>query len=495
MIIGMDIGGTHTDAVLVDKGEIVRAYKTTTTRPLEEGVKKGLAKIGPVNGLKAIHIGTTHATNALLEGKNLYRTGVIRLAGQKPEMLRPGAGWPQFLKEKVIVGVETVDGGLECDLRPITPFDLQQVREAAERLVSNGAQSLAIVGVFSPILSDQEELAGQAIREVLGHDFPLSLSSKIGGIGFIERENATILNSALKRPMLEGFSRLQEAVTEMGLDAPLFLTQNNGSVIDLERAIEYPLLTVSSGPTNSFIGACRLAGIENAIVVDVGGTSTDIGFVQNGFPRRSIHNVSFGGVSLNFRTPDVLALSIGGGSVVSGTQVGPESCGGKLKLDAQIFGGSQLTLTDVACKAGEMLIESADLAKVAISSQEARGIVARVRGDVQRGVDKMCGRHKGLPVIAVGGGASIVGAQLSEHQAVANAYGAALAEVSATVDTVLSLVDREKALEGIKDEVLRLAVDEGASITSVRVVDFQVIPYHYVPNQLARVVVTASGKK
>lgn len=495
MIIGMDIGGTHTDAVLVEQGKIVRSCKTTTTRPLEEGVKTGLAKIGVVKDLKAIHIGTTHATNALLEGKNLYRTGVIRLAGHQPDMLRPGAGWPTFLKDRVIAGVETVDGGLECDLRPITPFDPRQVREAAERLVAAGAESLALVGVFSPILAEQEELAGQVIQEAFGEDFPVSLSSRIGGIGFIERENATILNSALKRPMLEGFSRLQGTMNALGLDAPLFLTQNNGSVIDLGRAIDYPLLTLSSGPTNSFIGACRLAGVNDAIVVDVGGTSTDIGFVQNGFPRRSIHNVSFGGVSLNFRTPDVLALAIGGGSLVSGMLVGPESCGGQLMSVAQIFGGSQLTLTDIACKAGAMTIESAALENVQVSQSEAEEVMAKVRMSIQRGVDKMRGRHQGLPVIAVGGGASVVGAMQPEHQAVANAYGAALAEVSATVDTVLSLVDREQALEQVKDQALQLAVDEGASVTSVRVVDLQVIPYHYVPNQLARVVVTASGKK
>ncbi len=492
-MIGIDIGGTHTDAVLVEDGKILRSYKTLTTNPLEKGVVNALSAMGMVEHLEAIKVGTTHATNALLEGKSLYRTGVIRLAGHQPDSLNPCAGWPQFLKERVFGGVETVDGGYECDLREITPFCPKQVAEAALRLVEKGVESIAIVGVFSPILSEQENEAAEEARNVLGGDFPITLSSEIGGIGFIERENASILNAALKKPMREGFSRLQSAIVELGLNAPLHLTQNNGSVIDLERAIEYPLLTVSSGPTNSFIGACRLAGVEDAIIVDVGGTSTDIGCVRNGFPRRSIHNVSFGGVSLNFRSPDVLALSIGGGSLVDGMQVGPESCGGQLTSQAQAFGGELLTLTDAACVAGVFSIPEADLGRVRLTEAEAQELIACVRAKIAHGVDKMRGDRRGLPVIAVGGGAAIAGFSQPEYQAVANAYGAALAEVSATVDTVLSLADRDKQLELLKDQALQLAVDEGAALTSVRIVDLQVIPYHYVPNQLARVVVTASG--
>lgn len=495
MLIGIDIGGTHTDAVLVKDGKIFRAFKTLTTNPLEMGVIKALSEVGQFEELQAVHIGTTHATNALLEGKNLFRTGVIRLAGHRPDSLKPCAGWPAFLKEKVFVGMETVDGGWECDLRAITPLDLQEIKEAAERLAACGAESLAIVGVFSPVSSEQEEIAAVAVKEALGAEFPLTLSSEIGGIGFIERENASILNAALKKPMREGFERLKDALTELGVKAPLFLTQNNGSIIDVARAIEYPLLTVSSGPTNSFIGASRLAGLSDVVVVDVGGTSTDIGCVRNGFPRRSIHNVSFGGVALNFRAPDVLALAIGGGSYINGTSAGPESCGGALTAQAQIFGGDRLTLTDAACVAGILSIPGMDITHVNLSPVEASKVIERVRKQIAFGVDKMRGDRKDLPVIAVGGGAAVAPSPQPEYQAVANAYGAALAEVSATVDTVLSLKDRGPQLERVKEAALQQAVDEGASLTSVRIVDLQVIPYHYVPNQLARVVATASGVK
>ena len=149
MIVGIDIGGTHTDAVLVHEGKIISSSKAFTTNPLEKGVKAGLAKMIAHHRPQAIHIGTTHATNALLEGKQLFKTGVIRLAGHCPTVLRPCAGWPDYLKERVFAGVETVAGGFECDLRAITPFSAAEVRSAAEKLVSRGAESLALIGVFS----------------------------------------------------------------------------------------------------------------------------------------------------------------------------------------------------------------------------------------------------------------------------------------------------------------------------------------------------------
>lgn len=498
-IAGIDIGGTHTDAVLVnEKGEIVRSYKTTTTFPLEEGVKKGLQNVARGVTLQAIHIGTTHALNALLEGKDLYKVGVIRIAGHRPDALKPCLGWPEFLKQKVYGGYETVDGGYECDLSPITPFNPIQIKEASYKLLDKGVEGLAFIGVFSPISAIQEQEAKEIVLGELGNDFPITLSHEVGGIGFIERENAAIVNTALINPMRRGFSHLKEAIETLGLTAPLFLTQNNGSIITLDQAIAHPLFSISSGPTNSFIGGCRLAGMTDAVVVDVGGTSTDIGVVHKGYPRRSIHNVIVGGVSLNFRAPDVLALALGGGSLIRGELIGPESCGGRLFIEGQSFGGSQLTLTDVACMTGCLTIPNAQCDRVKLSIAEAYSILKRAQRSIQDAISVMKGDKTELPVIAVGGGAAIASSekiQVPEYHSVANAYGAALAEISATIDTVVSLKERNKTLELLKEEVLQKAVSSGACAQNVRLVDVQVIPYHYVPHQMARVMMTASGNR
>jgi N-methylhydantoinase A/oxoprolinase/acetone carboxylase beta subunit len=505
--IGMDIGGTHTDVVLIDRNQKIVAYfKTETTIPLENGVKRALKQLLEVADvdrslIEGVYVGTTHATNAILEARDLHRVGVIRIAGHRPELLSPCFGWPTFLKEAVLAGVETISGGFECDLREISPFRPHEAVEAANKLAEKGMESLAVVAVFSPIEPRHEIECLNALKEAYGEDFPISLSHQVGGMGFIERENAAILNAALKRPMEQGFRNLEKVVAELGLEVPLYITQNDGSLIGLDKAVETPLLTISSGPTNSFIGACKLSGSSNAIIVDVGGTSTDIGMVVNGYPRRSMHNATIGGVCLNFRMPDVLALAIGGGSKIAadGTGqflVGPQSCGKMLRSSAQIFGGKQLTLTDIACVLGKMDVDGSVLSQVQITKEQALKIMEDIERRIVSGIARMKGERADLPVIAVGGGAGIAASaatDLPSNYSVANAYGAALAEIAATVDTVVSLTAREQVLQELQERAIEEAVRKGAHSRTTRIVELQIIPYHYLPNHLARVVVSASG--
>src|SRR5690606_12510390 len=143
--------------------KIVAAFKTETTIPLENGVKTALKQLLESSGVDAaliegIYVGTTHATNAILEARDLYKVGVIRIAGHRPELLSPCFGWPAFLKEAVLAGVETISGGFECDLREMSPFKPHEAVEAARKLAEQGMESLAVVGVFSPI-EPRHELA------------------------------------------------------------------------------------------------------------------------------------------------------------------------------------------------------------------------------------------------------------------------------------------------------------------------------------------------
>jgi N-methylhydantoinase A/oxoprolinase/acetone carboxylase beta subunit len=506
-VIGIDIGGTHTDAVLIDSNKnIVKKYKTETSADLEEGVKVGLEHL--IQGIdkksiRGIFVGTTHATNAVVENKNLYRVGVIRIAGHHPKTLNPCFSWPDEIRKSVYVGAVTIDGGFECDSRPITPFNPTQAREAVEKLIADGAESLAIIGVFSPICADDENACGAIANEITGGKIPITLSHQIGGVGFIERENAAILNAALKKPMEKGFRNLEKVKNELKITNPLFVTQNDGSIIDIKQAIAFPLLTISSGPTNSFIGASKLAGLEDALIIDIGGTTSDIGIILNGYPRRSMHNTHIGGITLNFRMPDVMALAIGGGTYVDPNplKIGPQSCGRNLFREAQIFGGSSLTLTDVACLAGCMNIEEGSLDQIKIEKSKIQEVMKEVSKRLRNGLQVMRGERKGLPVIIVGGGAGIGSYEktensiVPEHSDVANAYGAALAEISATVDTVVSLNEREKTLDELKERAIGVAVSKGADKNVTRIVDVLVIPYHYIPNNLARVIVIASGQQ
>ncbi len=504
-IIGVDIGGTNTDAVLVDQNEkILCAVKTPTTEEISEGFSSALKQLLVVDPQKiqGVFLGTTHATNAILQNKDLFRVGVIRIAGQRPEALPIAFAWPQELKEAVIGGGETIGGGWECHGGPLTPFSPQEAAGAIQRLLAKGVESFAIVGVFSPLNADQERQTAALVREIAGELFPISLSSEIGGIGFIERENSTILNAALKKVMRQGFVSLQTACQQLGLSCPLMVTQNDGSLIELERAIEYPVLTISAGPTNSFIGATRLSGLDNAIVVDIGGTSTDVGLVRRGFPMRSLNKSTIGGVSLNFPMPDVLSIGLGGGSHIDfhseQPKIGPKSVGKALALQSLSFGGDQLTLTDVALFMQYVKIPESNSECLPINKAQGLAVFTQVRTQIEELVLRMQGESRDLPILLVGGGAALLPQGeycIPKHFNVANAYGAALAEISGLVDTVVSLNNREEVLEKLYTTAKQKAIDQGANPATLRLVDQQITPYSYVPNQMARVLVRYCGKR
>lgn len=504
-IIGVDIGGTNTDAVIVDIDyAVVAKIKTSTTSDIISGFNNAILAVLKSSSLQcediaAVHVGTTHAVNAILERRELYKVGVIRLAGHQPRMLPPCCGWEEDLKSTILAGFATVNGGFECDGRPITPLHPEEVKAAARDLAAKGAESLAIVGVFSPLRPEQETAAAAAIDVKL----PITLSHELGGMGIVERENTAILNSALKKVMKKGFEDLQLASKQMGLYCPIYITQNNGSLITIDTAIEKPVLTLSAGPTNSFVGAARLAGLSHAIVVDIGGTSTDIGVVLNNFPRRSVGSTDLSGVSLNFAMPDVISIALGGGSHVSVQQdvrIGPQSVGHRLKHDSQSFGGKYLTFTDIAIRLGVPIPESQPSTQV--TENEAQSVMDEAIKRIERNITIMQADKPDLPILLVGGGASLLTRQvlgerslLPEHADAANAYGAALAQISGTVDIVLSLENREIALEEVRSQAIGLAVKNGACPQSTQIIDIQIMPYHYVPGKQARVVAMAAGHR
>src|SRR5262249_56184728 len=127
-----------------------------------------------------------------------------------------------------------------------------------------------------------------------------------GGVGGVAREVGEGMGAAL-------------AVHQ--LQPTRFFAQNDGTLMGLDHALRYPVLTIGSGPANSVRGAAFLTGNSDSLVIDVGGTSTDVGVLVNGFPRESSQGVEVGGIRTNFRMPDLVTIALGGGSVISG---GPE---------------------------------------------------------------------------------------------------------------------------------------------------------------------------
>ena len=155
-----------------------------------------------------------------------------------------------------------------------------------------------------------EHQAESVLRQTLP-DVAVTLSHRIGRIGLLERENAAILNAALSELAIRVIEAFGSAINELGIQAPIYLSQNDGTLMTASQAARYPVLTFASGPTNSMRGAAVLSGYSDALVVDIGGTTSDIGLLLDGFPREAAMTVNVGGVRTNFRMPDLLAVGPG----------------------------------------------------------------------------------------------------------------------------------------------------------------------------------------
>lgn len=325
--LGVDVGGTNTDAVVLDADDrLIAKAKVATTPDVTSGIDAAIgAAVEDVDGGRITHamFGTTHATNAVLERRGLRRVAVLRLAGPATRAIRPLFGWPSDLREVVSAGERIVDGGIEFDGRELSPLDREAIARFAGE-VAGRAESVAITSVFAPVSDEHERAAEELVRKELG-DVPISLSSTIGSVGLLERENATVLNAALVDVARGVAGAIGGALAAHGLAPVAYFAQNDGTLMDLDFAIAFPVLTIGSGPANSIRGAAYLTGRSDAIVVDVGGTSTDVGALVHGFPRESSFGVEIGGIRTNFRMPDLVTIALGGGTVVREDTLGPDS--------------------------------------------------------------------------------------------------------------------------------------------------------------------------
>jgi N-methylhydantoinase A/oxoprolinase/acetone carboxylase beta subunit len=325
----------------------------------------------------------------------------------------------------------------------------------------------------------------------------------LGRIGLLERENAAILNAALielARATVAGFTR---AIAASGITAPLYLTQNDGTVMSAESATALPVMSFASGATNSMRGAAFLSGLADAMVIDVGGTSTDVGQLRRGFPREANSVVEIGGVRTLFRMPDLLSIGLGGGSLVERDPlaIGPKSVGYRLTHEAMVFGGSTLTTTDIAVAAG--LAEIGDAKAVAGLPRELVAVaLVEARRKIEDAVDRVKTEAADLPLIAVGGGAFLVPdrvAGISEvirvpHRDCANAVGAAIAQISGETDQVYRDLPRAEAIALAEAEAKERAIAAGADPASLTTVDVEDMPLAYLPGDALRVRVRVAGE-
>ncbi|MEX0796243.1 MAG: hydantoinase/oxoprolinase family protein [Acidimicrobiia bacterium] len=509
MNIGVDVGGTNTDAVVIRARDVLAEFKQPTSSDVLSGVVGAIRAVLQHSGIDANHvdavmIGTTHFTNAVVEAKHLARTAAIRLAGSATRAIPPMLDWPARLRQKVDGGSYILSGGYEFDGRPISPLDEAEIRTVAVKLRDEGIDTAAVTSVFGPVNPSGEERAAQLLAEE-HPDASVSLSTQIGRLGLIERENATILNASL-RPLADKIvNAFQQAIADLGIDAPMYLSQNDGTLMGSEQTRHYPVSTFASGPTNSMRGAGTLSGLTDCAVIDIGGTTTDIGILRGGFPREAPISIDIGGVRTNFRMPDLVSVGLGGGSIVrtkDQVTVGPDSVGYELTSRALVFGGDVLTATDIAVAAGLAEIGDPELVSH-LDPRVVDEVVAVIKDTIAETLDVMKTAPDPIPVVLVGGGSILVDDSIRgasrvtrpSHAGVANAIGAALSQVGAQVDRVVALegTTRQEALSAITDEARARCLDAGAKAETIRVVDVDEVPLAYLPSNAVRVTLRVVG--
>ncbi|MEM9533082.1 MAG: hydantoinase/oxoprolinase family protein [Pseudomonadota bacterium] len=506
MRIGVDVGGTNTDAVALEGAEILASIKTATTEDISAGVVNAIRDVVVLSGkrvadINSVMIGTTQFTNAFVQARGLEKVGIIRLGAPATRALPPMVAWPEAMKAAVYGNAAILPGGYQVDGSPITPLDTAAIKQVAREFADQGLETVAISCVFGPLNPDAEKHCAETVAEIMP-GASITQATDIGRLGLLERESAAIMNASLRTLAGKVIDAFGDALAQLGITAPLYITQNDGTLMQSSAVKQFPVLTFASGPTNSMRGAAFLTGQSEAIVVDIGGTTTDVGVLSAGFPRESSINVDIGGVRTNFRMPDILSIGLGGGSLVTDDAIGPRSVGHAITEQARVFGGETLTATDIAVASGRA--EIGDASRLAdLAPEQVRQADTKIQQMLAESIDRMKTRSGDVVVILVGGGAILAADELPgadqllvpEKFGVANAVGAAIAQVGGEIDRVVSFeqVGREEALASLKASAIDQAVRAGAQRESTEIVDIEELPLAYVPGQSVRVRVKAVG--
>jgi N-methylhydantoinase A/oxoprolinase/acetone carboxylase beta subunit len=302
--LGIDTGGTFTDAVLFDResGRLLAKCKVPTNHyDLVWSIRESIASLGPeISRADYVSLSTTLATNAMVEGQGVP-VGLIAAGGDLNWPLPP-------------CDVRQVAGGHGVDGSELTPLDEKAVADAA-RHFSGRVEAIAISTFFS-VHNPEHELSAKAIvgqitgvPVVCGHE----LTSQVG---FRERTNTVVLNARLI-PIIEHLIQAaKDTLAELGLKVPLMIVKSDGSLVEASQAMLRPVQTVLSGPAASIMGAVYLTGLKEGVIVDIGGTTSDIGIVQNGAPRLQEEGATIGRWRTRVRSADITTLGLGGDSYI-----------------------------------------------------------------------------------------------------------------------------------------------------------------------------------
>jgi N-methylhydantoinase A len=400
-IIGVDVGGTFTDLVLIepDRGEVRIAKVPTTPDNQADGVLRAIEAAGADLGeVATVNHGTTITTNALLE-RRIARTGLITTQGFRDVLelgrrTRPqpygllGRFEPLIPRERRLEVAERID----ADGEVLVPLDEEAVREAVRTLVGMGCESLVIHFLHGYRNPAQERRAADIAAEIWPNRYITTGSAILSEYREYERGVTAAVNASVQ-PVLERYlGRLQAELKARGFAHDLLVMQGNGGSVAGRIIGEKAVNTVMSGPASGVMAAAaiaRAAGLSHLITYDMGGTSSDVGLVMDGVPQVTAEMELEYAMPIHVPMVDVHSIGAGGGSIAlideaGMLRVGPESAGAAPGPIAYGRGGDRPTITDANLLLGRL--DAAHLLSV-----EGTAPIGAVRDAIQGQVGRPLG--------------------------------------------------------------------------------------------------------
>ena len=310
LALGIDTGGTYTDGVIfgIDTREIYSKTKVITTRHdlslaiencLESLLEKTDKKIN-LDDIKMVSLSTTLATNAIVEGQGA-EVGLVTIGREIDDKLPT----PHYVN---------LEGGCNIKGKIKKEVDLKLARIKIER-IKNKVDAFAVSGYLSVRNPRQENEVKKLIKELTG--YPVVCAHELSTeLGFKERSVTAVFNARLMPLITKLIEAVNESLNKREIEAPLMVVRGDGSLISEEKAREKPVETSLSGPAASIIGAKTLTDISNGIVVDMGGTTTDIAILYDGKPRLTKKGAKVGGWLTRVKAADITTIGIGGDSFI-----------------------------------------------------------------------------------------------------------------------------------------------------------------------------------
>ena len=326
LVLGIDTGGTYTDGVLLEyhSRKILAAHKSLTTkRDLSNGIENVIEgiQIQDASAIRMVSISTTLATNAIAEGKG--KRVALFLIGYDPELVATFNMEDRFATPNFFYFA----GGHDLQGQEKAELDLPTLVVKTNQ-IKGEVDAIAISSYFSPLNPEHEIRAYKAISQIC--DLPLVLGHQLSTkLGSVERATTAALNASLLSVLQDFIIAVRRAMERRGIDAPLMVVRGDGSLMSDEFAARSPVETIHSGPAASAMGGRFLSRTDDALVVDVGGTTTDLALLQKGEVTISENGASVAGYKTSVKAANLLSIGLGGDSHITLSQekniiIGPE---------------------------------------------------------------------------------------------------------------------------------------------------------------------------